>query len=175
VAENDITAERVRDLFDYDPETGVLRWKKGFGGVYSGMAVGTPNDRGYLLVRLDKRARKVHRVIWLHVFGEWPTDQIDHINGKKDDNRLSNLRSVTNAQNHQNKTCAKSKSGSRGVRERPGGRFEASITLNRKGYYLGIFTSIGEAEEAYKIARQRLHPFSPEAAQNSHGEALKLL
>lgn len=163
MAKTDLSAEQVRSLFDYDPETGVMRWREGAGWPYSGRSVGTPNDRGYLRVMIGRRSYRVHRIIWLHVHGEWP-DQIDHINGKKDDNRLSNLRSVSNAQNHQNKTCTTGKTGVRGVRARPDGRFEAAITLNRKTKYLGSFASVDEAKEAYRIARQELHPFSPEAA-----------
>jgi HNH endonuclease len=102
-----------------------------------------------------------HRLAWLYVHGIWPERKIDHINGNPCDNRLVNLRDVSQAQNMQNYRKAKSGSalGIQGV-TRNGTGFMAQLTVNYKNVYLGTFRTSEAAHEAYLVAKRNLHPFS---------------
>lgn len=97
-----LTAERARELLSYNPETGELRRKTGRSGV-RGVIAGGIAYNGYRLVTIDGKSWYAHRVIYLIMTGEWPPDQMDHINRVRDDNRWENLRPVTALENSQNK------------------------------------------------------------------------
>ena len=96
--------DELNALFDYNPETGVLTWKvRRSNRINIGDIVGWLSEKGYLLVTLSNKHYRIHRIIWIMNNGEIPQDfQIDHINGIKADNRLSNLRLATNSQNQCN-------------------------------------------------------------------------
>lgn len=85
------TAERVRELFDYDPDTGELRWRVDRLPYPAGTKVGCADQRGRLVVSVDRRRLYVSRVIWLHVTGKWPQGAIWFRNGNRTDLRWSNL------------------------------------------------------------------------------------
>ena len=88
-----LTAARLRELLQYDPETGVFtRLVKTSNGIKVGDVAGTADARGYILIRVDGWLHLAHRLAWLHMTCEWPKGMIDHINGVRDDNRWSNLR-----------------------------------------------------------------------------------
>lgn len=161
MATHHITADLVRSLLDYDAETGVLRWRVSRGRASAGKIAGCVNKDGYLGISIKQTSLVVHRVIWLHVHGAWPTYQIDHINGNKLDNRLVNLRDVPPDINSQNRTVAHtdSKSGILGVRWHPRDkRWIAQISAHGKWHHLGMFLTAEEAQAAYLDAKQRLHP-----------------
>ena len=91
-------------LFDYNPETGVMRRKVSVSSrAQRGYAVGCENTAGYLVVRYSGKLQYVHRLVWLHVYGVWPVAEIDHIDGNRRNNKLCNLREVTRSQNLHNK------------------------------------------------------------------------
>jgi hypothetical protein len=97
-----LTAERVRELFHYEPETGMLTWLvKPAHRVKVGDQDGW-NDHGYRRVHVDGRKLYVHDLAWLWMTGEWPKHQLDHIDLNRANNRLSNLRQATMEQNRQN-------------------------------------------------------------------------
>ena len=84
---NDLTRDEVAALLTYDPETGVFRWKVDRGQrVKVGDIAGTEFN-GYRRIRIKGRAFKAHRLAFLLMTGAMPSDQVDHINGQKDDNR----------------------------------------------------------------------------------------
>jgi hypothetical protein len=149
----DLTAERARELLDYDPGTGVLTWKA------SGKAASAvPGSRGYLTIRLRGKLRKQHRVAWLLTHGEWPGD-IDHINGVKADNRLCNLREVTKSQNARNVGISwANTSGFKGVSwDKRSRRWQALIRAEGRLKKLGTFATREEAALAYRTASVELH------------------
>lgn len=158
-----LTQDRVKELFSYDPETGLLTRRIKIKHFAAGVAVGSAGRRGYLHCSVDNRLYKVHRLIWLYVYGTWPTGQIDHINHNTADNRLCNLRDVSCAENHQNRARkTKSASGHLGVtwhiRDK---RWLAHIEVKGKSYHLGSFTQLDAAIAARIRAEHTFHPERP--------------
>lgn len=125
-----------------------------------GMFAGSPNSDGYLRVKINNVAFRVHRVIWLITYGEWPEGQIDHINGVRDDNRIENLRAVSVVGNQQNQHMrVDNTSGTTGVRLESGA-WTAKIRVRGKRLHLGRFKSLEEAAAARKSA-ELLYGFHP--------------
>ena len=170
MAANDstLTAERVRQLLDYQPETGELTWKTRpvsrphdiiWNKKFAGRIAGCPTGHGYLRVYLGGRHHYAHRIAWCHHHGEWPKTGIDHINGDGSDNRIKNLRLADQAQNTRNtKRSAANTSGIKGVGWfKPAGKWRARIFVNGAEKSLGYFDSRAEAAEAVRLARPNLH------------------
>ena len=154
-----LTAEHIRAILHYDPETGVFTRLVRSGKHQAGVSVGCVNKvLGYVLMGVEKQRLYAHRLAWLYMTGEWPEAQIDHINGDRADNRWTNLRSVTQAVNNQNlrRVRVTSKTGVQGVRLRKG-MFEARLGVNRKQCLLGRFFTADEAHQAYLTAKRALH------------------
>lgn len=139
------------ELFSYEEETGVLRWVKcPAASVKAGRVAGYDTGRGYLRVCVNGRLTQVHRIIWQMVHGEIPEGlKIDHINGIRSDNRLENLRLVSNQENNKNKRMYRNNSsGVTGItwnkKER---KWVATIVINCKLKHLGYFTDFDKAVE----------------------------
>jgi hypothetical protein len=160
---NQLTQSRVKEMFDYNEETGVLTWRRQNGHKKAGALAGSMEKKtGYMRVTLDRRQHTTHRVIWLYVHGKHPEHEIDHINGNRADNRICNLREATHAQNCQNrrKSCGKT-SGFIGVKWNKARKvWSAAVFTNGKELYLGAFASAEAAYQAYVDAKRKLHPFS---------------
>jgi len=153
-----ITTNRIRELMDYDKETGIATWRvkpHPNSSRVPGEQIGSLNGGGYLICRIDRKWYRVHRLVWFYVFEEWP-DVIDHINGDRTDNRLSNLRNTSVAGNNLN--ISKHREGSPPfLRYRAKeGKWEAYLTKRvsptGKKLHLGTFNSKEEAEK--KVAEQ---------------------
>lgn len=138
----------LQDKIRYDPSTGKFYRKLSAGNSKAGDEVGSPDTKGYLRVMISGKRYKLHRLAWYFVHGCWPKDQIDHINGNKADNRITNLRDVSNQTNKLNMLSANSNSltGILGVSKLPSGRFNASF----RGKRLGTFDTAEEAQNKYK-------------------------
>ena len=148
-----LTAEYLRSILHYDQETGIFTWKvRTSTRVKVGDAAGCPGGDGYLQIRIQSRLYQAHRLAWLYMNGEWPTDQIDHINRNRSDNRIANLREVTNKQNMQNAgKSSNNTSGHTGVRwYRWASKWLAHIKHNYKQIHLGYFDDLEEAIAARK-------------------------
>ena len=154
-----ITQDRVNELFAYDRD-GFLVRKINKANQRAGQKVGTVKGNGYVTVMVDYKFYQVHRLIWLLHHGTMPKNDIDHINGKKQDNRIENLREATRSENMQNEKRARvtSKSGMLGVHKN-NGRWRAVIWLNYKKIHIGYFNSKEEAHQAYLVKKRELHPF----------------
>ena len=159
---DELTAERLRDALDYNPETGEFRWKSPRKKVVVGSIAGCVSSDGYRRIRIDGDRYRAHRLAWLYVNGRWPAFDIDHINGLRADNRIENLREARRGENNQNKRSPQTnnKSGFLGVtRRKDTGRWRAAIMISRKHISIGDFETPEEAYAAYLKAKAEFHPF----------------
>lgn len=157
-----ISQKELHDLLSYDEETGVFRWKKSRSQrVKVGNEVGSWDLYGYKTVRLDGRSYKLHRLAWFYVFGVWPAGDIDHMNGIRSDNRLSNLRDVprkTNLENQTKVTARPTETGLIGAYyDKAKNVFYSRISQFNKSIYLGTFQTADEAHQAYLKAKRIMH------------------
>lgn len=153
------TAEYVRSVLAYDPETGVLRWLTTGTGRKPSLVAGSRQASGYWVTGIQNRIYKNHQLALLLSTGRWPEHDVDHINGVKEDNRLCNLREVDHQSNTQNRLKAHSNnvSGILGVHKRKQ-RFMARILVNGSPHHLGTYPTAEEAHAAYLQAKRSLHP-----------------
>ena len=152
----EITQILLRQHLKYTPETGKFIWLK---GRRAGCPAGSKGTNGYIKIQLLGVCCLAHRLAWLYVHGEFPANYIDHINGVKSDNRISNLRDATASENRQNQRRGNigTKSGLLGVY--PSGRkWMAMIHVNHQHRYLGTYDSKEEAHEKYLEAKRVHHP-----------------
>lgn len=154
-----ITAERLRELVHYCPETGIFTHLQSRGCKKAGMQAGCLLPSGYVSIMVDGFRTMAHRFAWLYMTGSWPSAEIDHIDGNKSNNSFSNLRDVSRSVNTQNQNRAKrsSKTGYLGVRFCGKDKFTAAITLDGKTKYLGVFKDPKDAHAAYLKAKRIMH------------------
>lgn len=145
------TLERINELLDVNPLTGVILWRRSHGRAKAGMPAGRIHKFGYRGICMDTQELKGHAIVWFVSTGEWPL-LIDHINGVRHDNRIVNLRAAdaaTNARNRTNYVHRKLL----GAHPGPDGRFRAAITADGQAYHLGVFATEAEAHQRYLDAR----------------------
>ena len=156
-----LTPARLRQLLTYDQETGRLFWKrregvrKEWNTRYAGKeALATLTPKGYLAGEIFNKGYLAHRVIWTMMTGAWPAEEIDHISGDRADNRMTNLREATRAQNSQNiKSARGSSSRFLGVSwDKASEKWRAHIRIDGKTKNLGRFDDEMEAARAYDNA-----------------------
>jgi len=162
-----MTQDELKARLHYDPETGVFTWLPNplrgpqWHAVFEGKAAGCVMDTGYVRIRIDDKGHRAHRLAWLYMYGHLP-EEIDHIDGDKTNNAISNLRSVSHSQNLRNtKKNTRNTTGIVGVTYRAKqGKWLAYITVNRKRIHGGIFGTMEEAVEARKELEQKydFHP-----------------
>lgn len=156
------TQARLRELFIYDPETGIFTSRK------TGKRAGRFVSRGYWAISFDGASQRAGRMAWLYVHGELdPNLHIDHVNGNRADDRIANLRAVTRLENNRNLSMQKNnKSGAMGVFwHSQSKRWRAQIRVDYRCKSLGSFASKEEAIAARKAA-EALFGFHP-----NHGKA----
>lgn len=148
-----LTLERVKQLLEYYPDAGVFvyvakRWRFP-GGTIAGKV---HNKRGHVYVKIDQQAYLAHRLAWFYVHGEWPSGDLDHINGDRADNRICNLRIANKAPQRGNTSGVKGVSYHHHAK-----RWYAAITVNRERIRLGSFKTKEEAGQAYATAAAKYH------------------
>jgi len=154
------TYEEVARELEYDPGWGLFQWRirkagRDFGPFFAGSA----DANGYRVIRLNGKLYFAHRLAWLLSTGAWPANQIDHKDGNRSNNRISNLRECTNQENMLNsKLYITSASGIKGVHWHSKARkWEAQTYINGKKSYLGLFESIDDAKDCVMKAREKNH------------------
>lgn len=158
-----LTADRVRELLHYAPETGEFTWRVSRRCVPAGTQAGSVHKgKGYRNIRVDLRLHSAHRLAWLYVHGCWPRFEIDHLDGDRLNNAITNLRDVPHRMNAENKrrAAAHNRCGKLGVRQRSVTRWESSITADGVSHYIGSFGDPDTAHSAYLSAKRSLHPGS---------------
>lgn len=156
-----LTPERLKELLEYSPETGLFFWLVDRGGKKAGEIAGC-KKRTYIVINVDDRSYRAHHLAWLYMTGEWPHPFVDHRDLNKHNNSWSNLRLATKSQNMANVGRIKSNvSGLKGVSryragESYGKPWQATIRLNRKTIHLGHFATKEAAHAAYVVAAEHL-------------------
>lgn len=175
-AQKELPIETLRELLSYDPETGVLTWKyrelnwfktesafKSWNTKYAGKSAFTAfHDEGYKQGRIFNKTYKAHRVGYAIHYGEWPKDQIDHINGNKADNRITNMRAVNNQENSRNSSKRNDNvSGFTGVFwHKQINKWRSKIRADGKDIHLGCFDCKLDAIAA-RINANKKYGFHP--------------
>lgn len=180
------TPEELRQLLEYNSDTGALRWRKRgselfrgisaervarlWNGRYAGQAAFTAKDgKGYFHGSVFSRNFRAHRIAWAIYHGEWPEGPIDHIDHDRTNNRIANLRSVSASGNCRNMSMdRRNSSGAVGVVWHRG-KWQAQIRILYRTLYLGRFDSFDDAVAARKAAEVK-HNFHPNHGQHKHVE-----
>ena len=155
------TCERVHELLNYDGETGIVRWKVNRGPARINARAGYEQPSGYRVIGLDLREYYEHQLIWFMKTGVW-SDQIDHWNVKRNDNRWLNLREITTRNNTRNRSLVngkrgRNKSGVIGVyRNSKNDKWIAEIRNDDRNIYLGSFDELAEAAAVRRQAEIEL-------------------
>lgn len=166
----------LQECLQYDRDAGVFYWRRrpeshfassraanSWNTKYAETKAGTAAPDGRVNIQLSYRLIKAHRLVWFFEKGQWPSRQIDHINGDPSDNRVGNLREATNAQNQYNRGANKNNtSGYKGVYwDKPRKKWRAQIMHNKKTVFLGHFNNTQEAAAAYaEAANQYANEFA---------------
>jgi hypothetical protein len=160
--------ELLRKLLRYEPSSGKLFWRKRpnemfktsgdckrWNATYAGNEAGSLKRDGYISIKVISCVTSSHRIVWAMQTGGWPKGEIDHINGKKTDNRMSNLRDVKHSENMKNqKTPKNNKSGVAGVFwDKSAKKWKATIYHKNKSIYLGRFEQKDDAIAARLCAQ----------------------
>ena len=153
-----LTAARLRELLRYEPD-GTLHWRVITDPVRQKVGpLGAPAGHGgRLQMRLDGHGQYMHRLVWLYHHGDWPSAQVDHINGDKRDNRIENLRLANTAENTQNRLPRKL--GAYFDKNKKARPWRAKIMVDGQCIELGHYDTQAEAQAAYLAAKRELHPF----------------
>lgn len=149
-ASRDLNCECVRELLDYDPVTGIFRWRRFMNRkAPKGSIAGSSKKLGYREIRIMGNAYQAHRIAWLHVFGNMPVNVIDHVDGDPSNNAIANLREATRTENNRNRHA-------RGFSFIPrDNTFNARIRVDGKLLHLGCFKTEEEARTAYLEATEK--------------------
>lgn len=153
-----LDATRLRELLDYDRETGIFTWRQDRSSGRKGRVAGCAGARGIIIV-ISGVQYSANRLAWLHVTGEWPADLIDHRDLDNSNNRWTNLREATYSQNRANiRPYRNNKSGCKGVHwYKSLGKWVARVGKDGKRKHLGYFEVFEDAVSAYATAARREH------------------
>ena len=153
-----LTLERLKELLHYDPETGVFTRRVRRSNSMPGTIAGTLLKTGHISISIDSVQYLASRLAVLYMTGEWPKDQVDHVNMNTQDNRYCNLRGATQSENLGNRRVRPdSSTGVKGVfPHHKSGRFRAKISYDNIQYHIGYYDTVEKATEAYRIAAEAI-------------------
>src|SRR5258708_594974 len=155
-----VTHERLTELLDYDPATGVFAWKVRVSNrIKAGDRAGVVGTAGYRLITIDGVKMQATRIAIFYMTGEWPIGYVLPANGDRDDVRLSNLIDQSRVAGARERGATKNNtSGFRGVSKSAyPGRWQARLTWNGRQIGLGTkFETPEDASEIYEEASRRL-------------------
>ena len=148
-----LTHEYLKEILNYNKNTGEFTWVVDrTANKTKGLIAGSTTRYGYIRVSINRIAYKAHRLAWFYTYGEWPKEQIDHINGIKTDNRIDNLRDVTHSINQQNKQIHRNGGLIGAHYHKSSNKWVSKINIKSKRINLVSFNTELEAHEAYKAA-----------------------
>lgn len=148
-----ITKKELRRLFSYRDDGVLVRMVSAGGGAKAGDVVGCLNSAGYLLVKINNKIHRVHRLVYIYHKGIIPHGlHVDHRNRIRSDNRIENLRVVTRNENQWNRSNVKGYSWNK-----KSGKWIAQITLNNKTLTIGSYSNEDEARNAYLQSKTTKH------------------
>jgi hypothetical protein len=154
-----LTQAELKEVLNYHPETGIFTWKKRTSNrVKVGSIAGNVHNCGYIELKVNNNRVLAHRLAWLYEHGELPI-LIDHINGDKKDNRISNLRQASYSENAYNsKIRTDNKSGVRCVSwDKARNSWEVRVKLNGKLNHYGNYNDLEEAKKVADTVRNLAH------------------
>lgn len=144
-----LTHQHLLSILSYSKESGDFVWLIRHGRAHPGKIAGTLRDDGYVVVIIDKKQYRAHRLAWFYVHGVWPKGRLDHEDNFQSNNRWSNIRPASHSQNMANrKLNTNSGTGYKGVSQR-GRRYRAYVNKDGRRHYLGGYAT---AEEAAMVA-----------------------
>jgi hypothetical protein len=147
-----LSASRLRKLLNYDPATGVFRWRVHKGPNNVGTVAGSIHPpKGYRVICIDGKIFRANRLAWLYMTGKWPKLEIGYINHNTSDTQWANLWAMTPSQKRAT-SRTRNKLGVRGVWITKSGKYVARIKVAGKKRYLGLFDTIEKASVAYTRA-----------------------
>lgn len=144
--------EEIKRRYQYDPETGVLRWRINQRRAKAGSPAGSVYSNGYLMVYVAGKPTLAHRVAWVLFTGEEPPRVIDHEDRNPLNNAWANLRASSMRLNQGNRSPTKGRKLPMGVRSQ-GNKYAARMTQRGVGVHLGTYSTVAEAEAAYRKAK----------------------
>lgn len=162
---NEVPVARLRELLHYNPESGVLTWRRTVNSrAVKGAEAGNRDPSGYIKLRVDGALLRAHRVAWAIHHGEWPEDEVDHIDRVRHNNRIANLRVGGRAANTHNYShvSLNSETMARGVRYIDDGRpapWRVELKFNRRPIR-SAFDNLLDAAAFAVSTRNRLWPNS---------------
>jgi hypothetical protein len=164
-----LTAERLREVLDYDPSEGVFRWKEARGCRPARSVAGSVGEHGYVRIVINRKWYGAHRLAWCITHGAWPSEFIDHKDGDPSNNRLANLREATPKQNAENrKVHCNSLSGETGVRwHKRTQMWEARIGHSGRLHHIGYFRAKTQAVAARAKVKESLHTHARDSGKRA--------
>lgn len=157
-----LTQAELKSKLNYDPETGLFTWLVANSSqIKVSDIAGCKHANGYILIGVNAKRYLAHRLAWLYMIGETPKNDIDHINGVRDDNRIVNLRAATRSENMQNLRKATVRNKSSGLLgatwSKASKKWQSQIKFNGKAIHLGYFNDKYAAHEAYLKKKREIH------------------
>jgi hypothetical protein len=156
----ELTHAALCEELSYNAENGLFFWKKDKCNIKAGQQAGSRHWRGYFSVYVLGKSYLAHRLAWFYFYGKWPENSIDHINGLFADNKISNLRDISQKENMQNRRTPKKNrlEGLLGTHWNPRiNKWHATIYYEGKNRHLGVFETAEEAHAVYLQEKRKHH------------------